>query len=169
MPLAIDQEKRCGRCGATYPLVEFSRNRNARDGLQYWCKRCHRAKEHDSYRPTRLAYRRQKAREKYATDEGYRRQLNAFFKYTYGITLETYERMMEAQSGLCAICDQPPSTRRTPSAGRPGRLYVDHDEYGVRGLLCMSCNTALGHFRDDPMLLLRAAKYLYFYSKDQHG
>jgi hypothetical protein len=37
------------------------------------------------------------------------------------------------------------------------------DEYGgrkVRGLLCHSCNVALGHFRDNPQIIKNALRYL---------
>lgn len=30
----------------------------------------------------------------------------------------------------------------------------------MRGVLCHSCNVALGHFKDDPDLLLAAIRYL---------
>lgn len=51
----------------------------------------------------------------------------------------------------CVIC----------SAGT--KLVVDHDHKtgAIRGLLCSPCNTGLGHFRDDPMLLEFAAQYLH--------
>jgi hypothetical protein len=41
-------------------------------------------------------------------------------------------------------------------------MHLDHDHAGghLRGLLCLSCNQALGHFRDDPALLRRAAEYV---------
>lgn len=71
----------------------------------------------------------------------------------YGMTVDDYEALVLAQGGVCAICN-----------GRPGRkrLAVDHDHAtgAVRGLLCEACNLALGGFRDDPTLLLRAAEYL---------
>ena len=78
----------------------------------------------------------------------------------YGITLEEFDAMHEAQTGLCAACGQPES-RRTPSGG-VAPLHVDHDhETGrVRRLLCYHCNNALGHFRDDPDLMRRAADYI---------
>jgi hypothetical protein len=72
----------------------------------------------------------------------------------FGITPERYEELLEAQGGVCAICQKPCSSGR--------RLAVDHDhEAGiVRGLLCRRCNTAIGLLGDDAVSLLRAAGYL---------
>jgi hypothetical protein len=59
--------------------------------------------------------------------------------------------MIEAQGGLCAICEGPLE-----------RPHVDHDhETGkVRGVLCFNCNGGLGKFADSADLLQRAAEYL---------
>jgi hypothetical protein len=35
-----------------------------------------------------------------------------------------------------------------------------HESRLIRGLLCTNCNKAIGHFKDDPSLLLRAIAYL---------
>jgi len=53
-----------------------------------------------------------------------------------GITDEEYERLLAEQEGGCAICGNPPKTRR---------LSVDHNHRTgkVRGLLCFRCNRAL--------------------------
>jgi hypothetical protein len=55
-----------------------------------------------------------------------------------GVTDPEYAAMLEAQGGGCAICGNPPKTRR---------LHVDHDhhdpEHRVRGLLCFRCNRFL--------------------------
>ena len=53
-----------------------------------------------------------------------------------GVTVEDYDRLLAAQGGGCAICGNPPKTRR---------LDVDHDHRTgkVRGLLCHRCNRAL--------------------------
>jgi hypothetical protein len=75
-------------------------------------------------------------------------------KRKYGLTLAQYDAMLEAQGGVCAICRQPRPEERT--------LHVDHDhETGaIRGLLCFTCNNALGNFRDEPELFHAAAQYL---------
>jgi hypothetical protein len=75
-------------------------------------------------------------------------------KRLYGLTPQDVEAMSTRQGGLCAICALPfPDTKRR---------HVDHCHTTgrVRGLLCSSCNLALGKFRDDPALLRRAAEYL---------
>src|SRR5262245_851087 len=85
----------------------------------------------------------------------------------YGITLEEYEKIYQAQNGLCAICHQPE---------RPGRenllpLTIDHDHRCcpqrsktcgrcVRGLLCGACNRGIGTFRDNIHALEGAIAYL---------
>lgn len=72
----------------------------------------------------------------------------------YGIEPSTYERMLEEQGGLCAICRRPCSTGR--------RLSVDHDRRTkrVRGLLCNRCNRGIGYLGDDAERLEEAVAYL---------
>lgn len=84
----------------------------------------------------------------------------------YGLTQETYDAMLAAQNGGCAICGS------SDPKSRHGRFHIDHD-HGccpnrdqrtcgdcVRGLLCERCNTGLGHFGDDPDRLDAAARYV---------
>lgn len=56
-----------------------------------------------------------------------------------GITEAEYDRLLAVQGGGCAICGNPPKTRR---------LHVDHDHKtgAVRGLLCFRCNRALPNY-----------------------
>lgn len=81
----------------------------------------------------------------------------SWLKVNYGITPEQYDDMLAAQGNRCAIC-------RRESPGSKGRrfFYVDHDHKTgkIRGLLCHSCNTALGGFQDSPDLLQAAIAYL---------
>ncbi len=74
----------------------------------------------------------------------------------YGLTRSEYNEMLETQEGGCAIC-------RAPYADVRGRrLVVDHDHAtgAVRGLLCMACNSGLGHFGDDPARMAAGIDYL---------
>jgi hypothetical protein len=81
----------------------------------------------------------------------------------YGLNEERYLRLLQAQGGGCAICGLVPATSKL--------LAVDHDHACcpskrmccgrcVRGLLCFSCNSGLGLFRDDPDVLAKASMYL---------
>lgn len=71
---------------------------------------------------------------------------------SYGLTEGDVAAMMDEQRGSCAICYR----------GLDEYHCIDHchDTGRVRGLLCRSCNVALGHFKDDPERLLRAVAYL---------
>ena len=79
----------------------------------------------------------------------------------FGITLDQYEQMYREQNGRCAICGDVSKVidNRT---GKPRMLAVDHchRKGHVRKLLCQGCNQGLGNFRDDPVLLKKAAAYL---------
>ena len=72
----------------------------------------------------------------------------------YGLSLVAYEDLLQRQGGVCAICQKPPRQGR--------RLDVDHDHGtgSVRGLLCASCNTAIGHLRESHEILRSAISYL---------
>lgn len=75
-------------------------------------------------------------------------------KAKYGLTSESFERLWNQQDGKCAIC-------LTPLARGP-HAHIDHCHGSgrVRGILCSFCNHGLGRFRDQPTLLIAAAKYL---------
>lgn len=76
-----------------------------------------------------------------------------FIKKKYGLTLEKYKSMEDSQKGVCAICLGPPGKKP---------LHVDHCHTSkeVRGLLCSTCNMAIGLFKDSPDILRAAASYL---------
>jgi hypothetical protein len=69
----------------------------------------------------------------------------------FGIAVEQYEAMLEAQGGVCAMCRAEPSDNR--------QLAVDHDHVTgvVRALLCSGCNRRLGIYE---ALRESAATYL---------
>lgn len=79
----------------------------------------------------------------------------------YGISPERYQELLEDCGGLCNICFMKEKTRSNRSR-ELRNLCVDHDHKTgkVRGLLCSTCNTALGKFNDDVGLLVSAIAYL---------
>lgn len=75
--------------------------------------------------------------------------------YLYGMKPGEFDALLAAQEGRCAIC-------RTDEPGGRGTWHVDHchDTKVIRGLLCNSCNSGLGRFKDNPAVLRAAADYL---------
>lgn len=72
----------------------------------------------------------------------------------YNITTLEYDIMLQKQNYVCLICLKKDRLNT--------KLCIDHNhETGkVRGLLCRSCNLAIGHLNDNPYLCQRAAGYL---------
>jgi hypothetical protein len=78
----------------------------------------------------------------------------------YALTPHDFNERLARQNGKCAICDEVTS----------GHWAIDHDHTCcpgsetcgrcIRGILCVSCNQALGLFRDSVPTLRRAIKYL---------
>jgi len=85
---------------------------------------------------------------------------NSVLKSTFGITLDEYNAILNNQNGVCAICSKTPKQN-----GK--RLAVDHchSSLKVRGLLCSTCNQAIGLLKDSPNLLNNAITYLQTTSK----
>ena len=108
---------------------------------------------------------------KYRSSDGYKshkennlKSANRYkMKKYYGMTEEQFNKKLEEQGNKCAIC-----SIHKHELNR--RMNVDHDHSCcpgketcgkcVRGLICGSCNMALGAFRDNKVLLENAIKYL---------
>jgi hypothetical protein len=111
------EEKRCsGPCKTVKPLNAFSKRAKAKDGRQAWCKQCMQERRNQLRTP--------------------QQQRAHILKHRYGLTIEQWDTMIVAQLGLCALCDEP---MKNP--------HVDHSHITgqVRSLLCLRCNTMLGH------------------------
>jgi hypothetical protein len=72
----------------------------------------------------------------------------------YGIDVEDWARLFNAQDGRCAIC-----TRKL-DGGFHTHVDHDHETKKIRGLLCHGCNTSIGHLAESPDILRRAIVYL---------
>lgn len=109
----------------------------------------YRAKHQKQIKATQKAY--QLANKEKNTD--YYRRKNLRTKY--GITLEQYNRMFNAQNGCCVVCGVHQSEVKHV-------FHVDHDHLTgkVRGILCFRCNAALGNVGDSVETLKKMIKYL---------
>lgn len=108
------------------------------DRSQRWCYRC---KVFQDVADFRLNYGSCKKSLKLSTDKA----RDANYKQNYGITLEQYNTMFQAQGGRCAACHRK-ETKKDPRTKTLRNLSVDHNHATgeVRGLLCAECNIALG-------------------------
>ena len=131
--------KTCMICNVEKKLDEFS---PASRGIHRTCKLC------------RSEQMRQHRKENPDTYRGYE------YKKKYKISLDTYNKILEEQGGVCAICGGVWSRS----------LVVDHDHdccpgettcgNCLRALLCGSCNAGLGWFKHDPKIMESAIRYI---------
>ena len=79
-----------------------------------------------------------------------RNKLNRYYQLTYGITIDDFDKRVVTQDGRCAIC------------GAIADLVIDHDHKtgDIRGLLCLPCNSGLGHFHDSTGAMRAAITYI---------
>jgi Recombination endonuclease VII len=143
--------RHCYSCRTIKPLADFNSDASMPEGKGYLCKVCAVAKQRAARQRNPIPHRAEVSRWRHKNPE---LRLEHFFKYKYGLPRGGYAALLQSQGGLCAICREPPAEGK--------RLCVDHchETNAVRGLLCNSCNTAIGHLRHSEALLLAAIKYL---------
>ena len=78
----------------------------------------------------------------------------------FGLTKESYNTLLKEQNNKCAVCRA--SIGHISKNKTNCRLAVDHDHKTgkIRGLLCGSCNRALGLLKDSINNLQNAISYL---------
>ncbi len=119
----------CSRCKTYKSTSEFHKNKARKsNGLCNYCKPC-----------------------AYAT------HFKGYLKFTFGMEHGEYERMLEKQNGVCAICSQPESVIHL---GKVVRLSVDHchKTNKVRQLLCYACNHLVGFIERHGIKRIRDAE-----------
>ena len=69
-----------------------------------------------------------------------------WLKAKYGLTVQQYLEMAEAQGQKCPLCERVCAKSESRESG----LHVDHDHVTgeIRGLLCGQCNKVLGKLGD---------------------
>jgi hypothetical protein len=134
--IQIDGAKYCKSCDTTKPIDEFYLRNKTSMVRHSTCKECDRKRVAGNYDP--IKYQEQ------------------HLKRSYGITLNEYNEMLEEQGHRCKTCGT------TKAGGKHGKFMVDHSHNTgkVRGLLCKSCNIALGEIKDNRQTLLNMVEYL---------
>lgn len=150
---ADGSSKWCPKCKERKAIEAFTKNKDGSTRkTQSWCIDC--KNEAASRRRAIIPW---ELRKEASRRENLKRK---------GITLEEYQRLHDAQHGVCAICKEFPKGMR---------LAVDHSHDCCigqttcgkcnRGLLCATCNTLLHRLEKTPGWLEKALQYLQQYKR----
>lgn len=145
--------KSCTTCKTYKDLEDFAIRSQRSGGRASSCKDClaNRAKKD---RAAKNQYYRDYYRKR-RKQPGYKEHnKNLLLIRQYGITLDDYLAVIHRQHNKCPVCLEPFSKKKTP--------VVDHCHVTgkVRGVLCRSCNAAIGLLGDSLVGLRRAIAYL---------
>ena len=143
----------CTKCKQSKDESEFRERKELKRGYQSWCKECERNNNRSRYVKKGYPGPRIPTKSKEVIAQEARDRI---LKYRYSMTQQDYIDLYNKQNGKCAICQDD-----KPLGGKNG-LYIDHDHITnkVRGLLCPSCNSAIGKLKERKDILLRAIEYL---------
>ncbi|MFG2678826.1 endonuclease VII domain-containing protein [Streptomyces sp. NPDC048392] len=171
--------KKCSTCQRVLQAGAFASNRSRPDGLQTTCRECaaeyYRRRQEARGRTVRVkvpvppGHKRCPQCEEAKPHSGWERNKSSsggwssycrecraernrtgYFKRKYGLAPAELDAMVTEQRGVCCIC----------LAASAEHVDHCHETGRVRGVLCFSCNAALGQFKDRPDAIRRAAAYV---------
>lgn len=140
--------KICSVCKESKPFDQFYKMKAAKDGFYSRCKDCDKEASAQYRLRDPIRFRKNRSDRR--------------IKHLYGLSREDYEEMSSHQGHVCKICGKDNGSMR---------LAVDpnHKTGKVRGLLCNTCNRALGFFEEDPKRIQRAIDYIQKYQTHQEN
>lgn len=132
--------KSCNRC--------FTKTSNPKRGLiidnKKYCNRCNELKFLDDF---------------YSNGKELRGECKDCYKFTnrlnnYGLDRGNFDHLLLSQNNKCAICSE--------DLESISKCFIDHNHENeiVRGILCPSCNTAIGLLKDSPEIINKAYSYV---------
>ncbi len=134
----VQLAKNCTKCGELKSHTEFYKGKGR---LTSQCKDCtdERLRTYHNENPHK--------REKFKTSS-YNK--NANYIKLYGITTLDAQKILDEQIGMCANVACGKELSFDAAKGAFNKAFVDHchDTGKVRGILCIGCNTALGHLEN---------------------
>lgn len=136
--------KICRVCGKEKNIDLFAKGKKNKDGYRNECKECSAAYYRDYYKKYPDRYK-----EKSKNQKHHKR---------HGLSDDQYDFLINLHGGMCHLC-------LTKEASR-----IDHDHSCcnknrscgkcVRGVLCNSCNTAIGLLKEDAQTINRIEEYI---------
>lgn len=140
--------KVCTKCKKKKTLDKFGKT--AYNTPQSWCKECVNDYRKNVWKVNNPNYDREHS-----------------LSRNYGLTIDEYDKKLQEQCGVCAICGKKETVKNQYGIRR---LNVDHNHITNknRGLLCNKCNQALGLLNIDKegiKLLLNAVDYIRKYDE----
>lgn len=147
--------KQCTKCKETKDLVRFGKDKKSKDGYKSSCLDCNRSKLNDNARK----WYQSNPEKGLAISHKYKaanptKHKDSLLQKRYGITLEQRQNMLIKQNNCCFTCNKVENESTT--------LCVDHCHITgkVRGLLCDSCNRAIGFLKDSIEVSQKITQYL---------
>lgn len=139
----MDGMKTCTLCGEMKPFSEFTKHRQMKDGLSYWCRECNNKRTKAFRESPSGIYTNIKGRSTYYKAKG-----SKFYK-PINISREEFIVWYTTQERKCVYCDLPEKylyLMKEDFNGRVSRLEVDcmdnnrGYEIGNMVLACHRCN-----------------------------
>lgn len=124
--MAKDGYYLCNICNNIKPKKAFKKRKRNKSGVTSACKGCLKTR----HREKKL-------------------------KYTYGLSIDDFNKLYEYQGGKCAICKI-----NLEKGTNDCSVDHNHESGNVRGLLCNRCNRAIGMLKDSKVVLYSAIRYL---------
>ncbi len=152
-----------GKISESQSYTKIKRKFSVKDGwhpeLIYCCVAC--SLTTDKEKEKKLKEKSKRRDQKRKLEEGYKEYRRSLKLKLYGLTIEDYQRMYDAQEGKCAICKKSETAMKNNSDEvRELGVDHDHDKGFVRSLLCARHNLMIGYSGDSPEILEAAAQYL---------
>lgn len=136
----IMQTRECSYCKEEKDITDFYAKKGGKNGNMPHCKKCHNKES--------------RAWQKKNPITNAKNRRNYTLRTKYGLTPESYKLLLESQNNCCKVCNKELV---------PGFLtHVDHNHLTkkVRGILCNSCNVAIGFLRESPIIAKNIIRYL---------
>lgn len=122
------------------------------------CRKCGEEKPTTEYRQANnilISGQRSKHLRSYCVTCEKKRARDHMFKLLRGISHEERDALLKSQGGACAVCET-----KTPGSKKGWHVDHCHTSQRIRGILCATCNIALGMVNDSVDRLSLLTQYL---------